>query len=80
MQKISKRTIRRIEKLLEAALTEETVKIKWQVGTIVEILDVDNFEAEFSNDKGEIYSLIPLKSSQLIQPHFKPSRSKRAYA
>ncbi|MDO8550065.1 MAG: DUF4926 domain-containing protein [Ignavibacteria bacterium] len=65
------------------ALSEDLPKeglLKGQVGTIIEILSDDYFEVEFSNDKGVTYSLIPLKSSQLIQLHFNPSKSKRAYA
>ncbi len=71
-------------KLLDVvALSENLPKeglLKGHVGTIVENLRDDYFEVEFSNDKGVTYSLISLKSSQLIQLHFKPAKSKRAYA
>jgi len=65
------------------ALSEDLPKeglLKGQVGTIVEILSDEIFEVEFSNNKGVTYSLLPLKSSQLIRLHFNPARTKRAYA
>ena len=64
---------------LSEDLPEEGL-LKGQVGTIVEILSVENFEVEFSNNKGVTYALLPLKSSQLIRLHFNPSRTKQAYA
>jgi hypothetical protein len=54
--------------------------LKGQVGTVVEILSDDYFEVEFSNNKGITYSLVPIKTSQLIRLHFNPARSKRTYA
>ncbi len=75
--------MRKIFKLLDVvALSVNLPKkglLKGQVGTIVEILSDDYFEVEFSNNEGKTYSLLPLKSSQLIQLHFNPSESTRVY-
>ncbi|MEO8230721.1 MAG: DUF4926 domain-containing protein [Ignavibacteriota bacterium] len=54
--------------------------LKGQVGTIVEILSDHVFEVEFANDKGVAYAILPIKSSQIIQLHFNPAKSKRVYA
>ncbi|MDP2362395.1 MAG: DUF4926 domain-containing protein [Ignavibacteria bacterium] len=64
---------------LSADLPKEGL-LKGQVGTIVEILSDSVFEVEFSNNEGKTYSLLPLKSSQLIQLHFNPAKLSRAYA
>jgi hypothetical protein len=75
--------MRKIFKLLDTvALSVNLPKkglLKGQVGTIVEILSDDFFEVEFSNNEGKTYSLLPLKSSQLIQLHFNPLESTRVY-
>jgi hypothetical protein len=76
--------MKKIFNLLDiVALSEDLPKeglLKGQVGTIVEILSDEIFEVEFSNNKGITYSLLPLKSSQLIQLHFNPAKSARTYA
>ncbi len=76
--------MKKIFSLLDVvALSEDLPKeglLKGQVGTIVEILSDEIFEVEFSNNEGKTYSLLPLRSSQLIQLHFNPTKSARAYA
>jgi hypothetical protein len=75
--------MKKIFNLLDiVALSEDLPKeglLKGQVGTIVEILSDEIFEIEFSNNKGITYSLLPLKSSQLIQLHFNPAKEVRVY-
>ena len=43
-----------------------------QVGTIVEELAPDVYEVEFSDDDGQTYAMLPLKSEQLIKLYFAP--------
>lgn len=43
---------------------------KGQVGTIVEQLDENTFEVEFSNKKGETLITAPIKGSNLMLLHF----------
>ena len=43
-----------------------------QVGTVVEILDEDVFEVEFSDDLGKTYSMLALKKEDLIHLHYSP--------
>ncbi|MDZ7694431.1 MAG: DUF4926 domain-containing protein [Balneolaceae bacterium] len=43
---------------------------KGQVGTIVEQLDENIFEVEFTNSKGETLITLPLSSSDLMLLHF----------
>jgi hypothetical protein len=75
--------MRKIFKLLDVvALSTDLPKeglLKGQVGTIVEILSDDVFEVEFSDNEGKTYSLLSLKNYQLIQLHFNPLESTRAY-
>ena len=75
--------MKKIFNLLDiVALSEDLPKeglLKGQVGTIVEILSDEFFEVEFSNNKGVTYSLLALKSSQLIQLHFNPAKGVRVY-
>lgn len=42
---------------------------KGEVGTIVELLEPDVFEVEFSDDGGETYAELALNSDQLIILH-----------
>ncbi len=42
---------------------------KGEVGTIVEILEPDVFEVEFSDDYGKTYAELALNSNQLIILH-----------
>lgn len=46
-----------------------------QVGTIVEELAPDVYEVEFSDNNGQIYAMLPLKSKQLIKLYFAPETS-----
>ncbi len=41
-----------------------------QVGTIVEVLEHDVFEVEFSDDLGRTYATAPLHAGQLIVLHY----------
>jgi hypothetical protein len=43
-----------------------------QVGTILEILDKDVFEVEFSDDLGKAYAMLALKREDLIHLHYSP--------
>jgi hypothetical protein len=43
-----------------------------QVGTIVEELAPDVYEVEFSDNDGQTYAMLPLKSEQLIKLYFAP--------
>ena len=43
-----------------------------QVGTIVEELAPDVYEVEFSDNDGQTYAMLPLKSEQLIRLYFAP--------
>ena len=46
--------------------------IAGQVGTVIEILDEDVFEVEFSDDLGEAYAILSLKKEDLIHLHYSP--------
>ena len=57
------------------ALTEALPKyhlLPGQVGTIVETLASGVYEVEFSDDNGQTYAMLPLKSEQLIRLHYSP--------
>lgn len=43
-----------------------------QVGTVVEVLDGDAFEVEFSDDQGRTYTMTPLKAEDIIVLHYSP--------
>ena len=43
-----------------------------QVGTVLEILDDDVFEVEFSDDLGKAYAMLSLKKEDLIHLHYSP--------
>jgi len=43
-----------------------------QVGTVVEELESDTFEVEFSDDDGRTYATAALPASQLLLLHYKP--------
>jgi len=43
-----------------------------QVGTVVEILDMDAFEVEFSDDDGRTYASAALKREDLMVLHYAP--------
>lgn len=53
--------------------------VQGQVGTIVEVLDSNTFEVEFSDqDSGQTYALIPLASTQLMRLYHHPVNVKAA--
>lgn len=63
---------RRIELLDTVALAEDLPQRNLrlgEVGTVVEILDPDVFEVEFSDDDGETYAEFALRNDQLILLH-----------
>jgi len=43
--------------------------VRGQVGTIVEKLDGDFFEVEFSDNSGRTYATLPLRASQFLVLH-----------
>lgn len=49
-------------------LPERNLK-KGEVGTVVEILDTEVYEVEFSNDDGQTYAEFALGNDQLIVLH-----------
>lgn len=63
-------------KLLDVvALTVELPEralVRGQVGTIVEQLDDDAFEVEFSEDDGRTYATVALRPSQFMILHHRP--------
>jgi hypothetical protein len=55
------------------ALTEDVLEHKLkrgQVGTIVEILEPEVFEVEFSDNNGHTYALVALPAAKLLQLHY----------
>ena len=42
---------------------------------IVELLSLDLYEVEFSDDNGQTYTMLPLHSSQFIQIHYQVADS-----
>lgn len=65
--------IHSIQLLDVVALTEDLPErnlYRGQVGTVVEILAPDVFEVEFSDDKGQTYAMLALRSDQLIVLHY----------
>ena len=50
----------------------EKSSVAGQVGTILEILDKDVFEVEFSDDLGKAYAMLSLKKEDLIHLHYSP--------
>ena len=46
--------------------------VKGQVGTVVEKLDADVFEIEFSDDAGQTYASLSLTADQLLILHNRP--------
>jgi hypothetical protein len=43
--------------------------VRGQVGTVVEILGLDTFEIEFSNDSGRTYASLAVSSNDLLRLH-----------
>jgi hypothetical protein len=56
---------------LTSALPEHHLQ-SGQVGTIVELLAPDVYEVEFSDDQGQTYAMLPLRTSQLMRLHYAP--------
>lgn len=46
--------------------------IRGQVGTIVEVLDGDAYEVEFSDDEGRTYAALALRPAQFMILHHRP--------
>ena len=55
-------------------LPEEKL-VRGQVGTVVELLDDQHFEIEFSDDHGRTYALVSLVVPQLLVLHHAPVAS-----
>jgi hypothetical protein len=69
--------MREIELLSVVALLEDVADRalrRGQVGTIVERLAPGVYEVEFSDDKGQTYASLPLRTDQLLKLHHEPSR------
>lgn len=49
-----------------------------QVGTVVETLDDDAYEVEFSDNEGRAYATAALKGDQLLVLHHEPVQSGQA--
>ncbi|SHE39320.1 protein of unknown function [Fodinibius roseus] len=67
--------MKKIKELDTVALLKNIPKknlSKGQVGTVVEKLDSNTFEIEFSNAKGETILTIPVKKRDLILLRFEP--------
>ncbi len=47
--------------------------VRGQVGTVVEILDQDIYEVEFSDNDGRTYAQLALRGDQLIVLHYQPA-------
>lgn len=64
-----------IQLLDVVALTEDLPKhslYRGQVGTVVEILEPDVFEVEFSDNEGHTYGMLALKADQLLVLRYEP--------
>lgn len=46
-----------------------------QVGTVVEVLGDDAFEVEFSDDAGETYAILVLRTPQLLVLRYSPEKA-----
>lgn len=60
------------------ALTENLPNHKLrrgQVGTVVEILDTDVFEVEFSDNDGHTYAMLALHADKLMVLYYTPTTS-----
>jgi hypothetical protein len=58
------------------ALTEDRPEdglTRGQVGTVVEQLAPDVFEVEFSDNDGQAYAMLPLRTDQLIVLKYRPA-------
>ena len=67
-----------LEILDVVALTEDLPEhglYRGQVGTVVEVLSLDAFEVEFSDDEGRTYASLALKANQLLALRYEPLRT-----
>ena len=65
--------IEKLQLLDVVVLTEKTDTLpKGALGTIVEILDNEVFEVEFSNIKGESYAFKALPAHNLLKVFYEP--------
>ena len=65
-----------IEMLSVVALLEDVPGkglLRGQVGTVVESLAPGAYEVEFSDDSGQTYASLALRSNQLMPLHHQPS-------
>ena len=65
-----------IEMLSVVALLEDVPGkglLRGQVGTVVESLAPGAYEVEFSDDSGQTYASLALRSNQLMRLHHQPS-------
>ena len=46
-----------------------------QVGTVVEVLDEDVFEVEFSDNEGQGYAIAAVRADQLLVLHHEPAEN-----
>lgn len=46
--------------------------VKGQVGTVVEELEEDVYEIEFTDDLGQCYAMLPMAGSQLMPLYYSP--------
>ncbi len=59
----------------EVALTENVPAaglVRGQVGAVVERLARDVYEVEFTDDDGQAYAIVALKTPQLMRLHHQP--------
>jgi hypothetical protein len=64
-----------IEMLSVVALLEDVPEkglLRGQVGTVVESLAPGVYEVEFSDDSGQAYAFLALRSGQLMRLHHEP--------
>lgn len=61
---------------LNEQVTEKNLK-PGQVGTIVEILDDNHFEVEFSDDSGKPYLTTSIPGDKLLLLHFTPEAGRK---
>jgi hypothetical protein len=65
-----------IEMLSVVAILEDVPEkglFRGQVGTVVESLAPGVYEVEFSDDSGQAYATLALRSAQLMRLHHEPS-------
>jgi hypothetical protein len=66
---------RKINKLDVVALTVDVPArglVRGQVGTVVETLEPNVYEVEFSDDQGRTYAELALRENQLLVLHYRP--------